>query len=159
MSIFVLILDVGMFASAAYSVYWQSQIILRARYNYFSAILGIVFSAWILATPAASNWPYIVAVSLFILVSIMNGVGGVGSRRLVTTGFFSRVIDYKTFAEVTLIPIDLPGGKNRVVGIFMTSTQQRVQLTFNQTVEAIRSELQKHIPDNVEINVENINQL
>lgn len=157
--IFIIILDIGMIASAIYSVYWQSQITIRARYNFSTPILGILFSAWILATPAASNWPYVIAVSSFILVMIMDGVGGIGSKRLVSTGFFSRIVPYRSFAEITLIPLDLPDGKSRVVAIFITLTHQKVQLTFNQTVETLQTELKKHIPDNVSINIENINQM
>ncbi|MCD2256995.1 hypothetical protein FHQ08_09695 [Lactobacillus sp. CC-MHH1034] len=157
--ILIILLDIAMIASAAYGVYWQSQITLRARYSLFTPILGVILSIWVLATPGAANWPYIIGVSSFILVNIINGVGGIGNKRLVTTGFFSRVVPYNNFSEITLIPVDLPDGKNRVIAIFMTMTHQRVQLTFNQTVEAIRTELQKYLPDNVPINVENINQM
>lgn len=157
--IFIIILDVAMLASAMYGIYWQSQITIRARYNFFTPILGIVFTAWILATPVASNWPYVIAVSAFILVMIMDGVGGIGRKRVVTTGFFSRVVPYQSFAEITLIPLDLPDGKDRVVAIFMTVTHQRMQLTFNQTVDTLRTELRKYLPETVEINVQNINQM
>ncbi|MFD1671980.1 hypothetical protein ACFQ5M_07730 [Agrilactobacillus yilanensis] len=157
--VFIIILDIGMIASAIYSVYWQSQLTIRARYNLSTPILGIVFSVWILATPAASNWPYVIAVSSFILVMIMDGVGGIGTKRLISTGFFSRVVPYRNFSEITLIPIDLPDGKSRVIAVFMTLTHQKMQLTFNQTVENLQAELEKYIPETVSINVENINQM
>lgn len=157
--VFIIILDIGMIASAIYSVYWQSQLTIRSRYNLMTPIMGIVFSAWILATPAASNWPYVIAVSSFILVMIMDGVGGIGHKRVITTGFFSRIMPYRNFSEITLIPIDLPGGKSRVIVIFMTATHQKMQLTFNQNVDNIQTELKKYIPDTVSINIENINQM
>lgn len=155
MQLFVILMDIILAAYAINGIYWQGQLEMRARYNYWPAIIAFMFSFWIFTTPTNSP-SYILFIALFLLINIMAGVGGVGRKRILASGIFSRPMTYATIQAITLVPIPTMRGKERVLGVFITQHQQQVQLIFNETVDNLKKQLQKYTPDNVEITVKEL---
>ncbi|ERL64370.1 hypothetical protein [Schleiferilactobacillus shenzhenensis] len=161
-TIFMIALDAVLLVGCIVSIYWQAQIVLRAHFNYWPLILGILLMSWgwggSTNMDSFSRWLIIIGLSGFLLNCIQAGVGGIGEKRLVNNGFVSTVIRYDRLAGITLVPVTLPNGKDRVVGIFITTAQQRVQLTFSQALPTIQGELRKLVPGSTPIEIQNIEQ-
>lgn len=153
-SIIIWIINGIFLAGAIFNIYWQSQITIKAKYKYFPLILSLIVTSWILGSSGFSI-EYIIMIAFFLTTGIMSGVGGIGTRRLVNSGFFSNVFDYSKLAHITLIPVNI-GTKNRVVAIFNLSTRQSAQMIFDFDLSTVKTELEKHIPDSTSIEIGNI---
>ncbi|GKQ43288.1 hypothetical protein RD055328_12110 [Companilactobacillus sp. RD055328] len=151
MSLMIWIIDIIFIAGAAFNIYWQSQITLKAKYKYTPIILSVIVVTWIIGGSGYSL-EYIIMIAAFLTTGIMNGVGGIGTKRIVNSGFFSNVYDYKKLAHITLIPLTL-GTKERVVAIFNINARQSAQMIFNKDLFTIKTELEKHVGDSTEIEI------
>lgn len=160
--IFMIIMDAVLLTGCIVSIFWQAQIVLRAHYNYWPFLLGLMVVGWgWTGTGIANNWVHwllVLFLAGFLLNCIQAGVGGIGDKRLVNNGFISSVIRYDRLAGITLVPVTLPNGKDRVVAIFITTTQRRIQLTFSQALPTIQEELRKLVPGSTPIEIQNIEQ-
>ncbi len=154
--IFLIILNLALAGLAGYNVFWQSQIQLRASYSYGQVLIGVGLAVWI-TTAGLTSWMYVIFVALFVLLYIMSGVTGLGSKRLVSQGWFSRALKYTNVAEVALTPINAPGGKNIVVAVFTFKPRRRVQLMFRQPLEVVLGALKRVVPDNTPLTIQKIN--
>ncbi|MGR3742385.1 hypothetical protein [Companilactobacillus sp. DQM5] len=154
MNIFVWIAIAIFVAGAAFNIYWQSQITIKAKYKFMPVVVSAFFVAWIF-TGFEYSLSYIILVALFLTVGIMDGVGGIGEKRIVSSGFLSSVYEYSKLTNITLIPINL-GNKNRVVAIFNLNTRQSTQMIFNKELNVIKNELEKHINDSTKIEIGSI---
>ncbi|MCI1283923.1 hypothetical protein [Lacticaseibacillus songhuajiangensis] len=154
--IFITVLDVVLFAAIGYNLYWQSQIEIRSTYAYWQMIWGIIIAIWLVSTGIRS-WSYVVFLALFVLMNLSAGVGGLGSKKVVGNGFYSRFFAYNTFAGVTLTPISTPSGKNLVIAIFALEPRRYVRLTFRAPLEQIIAKLQQQLPESVPVTIQKIN--
>lgn len=145
-------IDIFFLASLIFNLYWQAQIIVPAKYKVSSLVLTALFAVWILAIPIHS-WLYIIMVAAVLTVTIMQGTGGLGSRWLVTNGFFAGVVNYQKLAHITLIPVQLPTMRPQVITIFTTISRQNIQMTFNHSWKEIQHELRQLVPDHIPIDV------
>jgi len=152
MGIILIIVDIIFFLGAAFNVYWQSQIEIRSIYKYSSLIFAGVIGAWLLVSPT-SQIAYIIMVALFMLLNIMNGVGGVGTKKIVINGFYSGVLDYTQVEHVTLIPIELQGRKPKVAVIFNTKRPQQIEMNFNMSYKEMQKYLDKKLSNEVSVEV------
>jgi hypothetical protein len=84
-------------------------------------------------------------------------VGGLGSKKVVGNGFYSRFFAYESFAGVTLTPISTPSGKNLVIAIFALEPRRYVRLTFQAPLEQIIAKLQQQLPESVPVTIQKIN--
>ncbi|KRO15477.1 hypothetical protein [Lacticaseibacillus saniviri] len=155
MSVFLITLDIVLMAMASYYIYWQSQIMYQSRYSFSQLVWGIVLVLWFVTTDI-SNWSYIIFVSIFILMSILAGFGGLGSKRLIATGMFQRVIPYTAINEITLTPLSLPNGNDMVVALFTMSPRRFVRLTFKSNLDGMMNALHEVVPDSVKITVQEV---
>ena len=89
MNILIIALDILLAAYALKSIYVQSQIMIRGKYNFISVVFIIAIGVTILAIPD-SSWAYIVLMALFVLVNIMAGVSGLATKFIVTPGLFGQ---------------------------------------------------------------------
>ncbi|WP_125768860.1 hypothetical protein [Lapidilactobacillus wuchangensis] len=149
------ILIAALLGSMAFGIYWQSQIVIRARYKYTPVIFSILIGSWALSVPTM-NWPFIILMAAFFTLNIMDGVGGIGGKRLVTNGLFSRVVDYSTITALKMVPVTLPNGKSRVIVLFVINDRQQIQMNFNQHLEILMKSLAQLLPDTVKIEVDRI---
>lgn len=153
MTIFWWILDLLVLASAAVSIYWQSQITIRARYNYWSLGYGVVFGI-LLTTNVVSDWSYIVFTAAFILINIISGIGGLTPERIITNGiFYATAVRFTDLQAITLIQQPMPGNRNRVIVVFLTKRNRRISLVFTQTMETLLTQLRKVMPNDVAVEV------
>lgn len=135
-----------------FNLYWQSQIIVYAKYKISSLFVALFFAVWVLSAPIHS-WSYIVMVAAFLTLAIMQGTGGIGKKKLVTNGFFASVLDYKNIEHITLIPVDLPSQASQVISVFTTSNNQNIQMTFKKSVNEIQTQLRQLIPSSTTIEI------
>lgn len=149
------LLIAGLFVSLGFGIYWQSQIVIRARYKYTPIIFSVLIGSWVLTAPV-NDWSFVIMLAAFFTLNIMDGVGGIGEKRLVTNGLFSRVIDYANITGIKMLPVTLPNGKNRVVAVFVINGRQQIQMNFNQKLETLVQTLKKLLPETVEIDVEKL---
>ncbi|UQS84166.1 hypothetical protein [Bombilactobacillus thymidiniphilus] len=151
-SLILIIVDIFFLGSLVFNLYWQAQIVIKAKYKVFSAILTVIFAFWLLSVPSPS-WAYIIMVSAFLTVTLMQGTGGLGKKKLVTSGFFSNVIAYDKITHVTLIPVELPSVKSQVVAVFTVNNRQSIQMTFKCSLADLQEQLSQVIPQSIEIEV------
>lgn len=154
--IFIAVLDIVLVAAIGYNLYWQSQIEIRANYAYWQMIWGIIITVW-MASTGIRSWSYVVFLALFVLMNVSAGVGGLGSKKVVGNGFYSRFYAYTSFAGVTLTPISTPSGKNLVIAIFALEPRRYVRLTFTAPLEQIIAKLQQQLPESVPVTIQKIN--
>lgn len=152
MNTLIILIDIIFLLGAVYNVYWQSQIEIRSIYKISTLIFAMVIGAWLLISPV-NQLPYIVMVAEFVTLTIMNGVGGVGSKKIVTSGFYSGILDYSQIVHVTLIPIELAGRKPRVAVVFNTNRPQQIQLNFNTSYKTIESYLKSKLASGVQMEI------
>lgn len=152
MNVILIIVDIIFFLGAAFNVYWQSQIEIKSIYKVSSLIFAAFIGAWLLFSPT-NQLSYIIMVALFMLLNIMNGVGGIGSKKIVINGFYSGVLDYSQIIHVTLIPIELQGSKPKVAVIFNTKRPQQVEMNFNMSYKEIQKFLDKKLSNEVSVEV------
>lgn len=149
--IIIWVINLTFLVGFIFNIYWQSQITIKAKYKYMPVIFSVILVSWMVNIPAIP-FEYIILVAGFLTISVMNGVGGIGEKRLVSSGFFSNVFEYSKLAHITLIPIDL-GAKSRVIAIFNTGARQSSQMIFNNTLKEVRDELKKHVPETTPIEI------
>ncbi|MFC6169284.1 hypothetical protein [Loigolactobacillus jiayinensis] len=153
MAIFWWVLNVLVLASAAVSIFWQSQITIRAKYNYWSLGYGVVFGV-LLTTNVINDWSYIVFTAAFILINIISGVGGLTPERIITNGiFYATAVRFTDLQTITLTQQPLPGNRIRIIAIFKTKRNRRISLVFTQTMETLLTQLRKVIPNDVAVEV------
>jgi len=155
MNIFLIILDIVLIGMAGYYVYWQSKVEYLANYSYPQLFWGLVLLMWFV-TSRIVNWPYIIFIAIFVLLSVMAGIGGLGPDRLIATGIFQRVIPYKNLAEINLTPLTMPNGKQVVIATFSVSPRRYVRLTFKSNLDGMLAALKEVIPDSVAIKVQEV---
>ena len=152
MNVILIIVDIIFFLGAAFNVYWQSQIEIKSIYKVSSLIFAAFIGAWLLFSPT-NQLSYIIMVALFMLLNIMNGVGGIGTKKIVLNGFYSGVLDYSQVSHVTLIPIELQGQKPKVAVIFNTKRPQQVEMNFNVSYKEMQKFLDKKLSNEVSVEV------
>jgi len=155
MNIFLIGLDIVLLGMAGYYVFWQSRLEYQANYSYPQLFWGLILLMCFVTT-RISNWPYIIFVAVFALLSVMAGVGGLGRERLVATGIFQRVIPYSSLAEITLTPLTMPNGRQVVIAAFALAPRRLVRLTFKSSLEGMMSALKEVVPESVEIKVQQV---
>ncbi|WP_261806713.1 hypothetical protein [Lapidilactobacillus luobeiensis] len=151
----IYLLIAALLASMAFGIYWQSQIVIRARYKYTPLIFSLLIGGWALSMPI-TNFSFVILLAAFFTMNFMDGVGGIGSKRLVSSGLFSRVIDYSTITALKVLPVTLPNGKTRVIMVFVVNDQQQIQLNFNQHMEVLLKALAQLLPETVKIEVDHL---
>lgn len=155
MNILIIALDILLAAYALKSIYVQSQIMIRGKYNFISVVFIIAIGVTILAIPD-SSWAYIVLMALFVLVNIMAGVSGLATKFIVTPGLFGRhTIKYHDISAVTLVPaLVTKKGLKRVIMFITTKTNQQGQLVFDcHSVTDLKSQIGNLVPQSVPVTV------
>ena len=148
----LIFLDILFIAVFIFNLYWQAQIIIPAKYIISCVFWTIFFAMWVWTGPI-NSWPYIIMVASFLTITLMQGTGGIGTKRLVTNGFFATVVNYQKIAHVTLIPVQVLNTQPQVISIFTMVSRQNIQMTFNRSVDELKKDLRKVIPQNIEIEI------
>lgn len=148
----LILIDIFFVAMLLNNLYWQSQIVVHAKYKISSLIIAVIFGVWVLSMPEDSWW-YVVMVAAFLTVTLMQGTGGIAQKRLVTSGFFSNSLSYQKLTHVTLIPVELPNAPVQVISIFTVANRQNIQMTFKQSVAQLQQELKTVLPQNIEVEI------
>lgn len=152
MDLIIIVVDVIFLAGAAFNIYWQSQIEIRSIYKVSSLIFATFIGFWLLVS-ATNDLPYIIMVAGFVTLTIMNGVGGIGEKKVVMNGFYSGVLDYAQIVHVTLIPIEVPERKPKVAVIFNTNRPQQIQMSFNTSYKTVQDYLSNKLSSGVQVEV------
>ncbi len=148
----IIFIDIVFLVGAIFSIYWQSQIEIRATYKLSTLIFAVFVGAWLMISPV-NRLPYILMVAEFVTLTIMNGVGGIGSKKIILSGFYSGVLDYSQIVHVTLIPIEIPGQNERVAVIFNTKRPQQIELNFKRSYKDIEKYLEDKLSKDVQVEI------
>ena len=153
MNYIVWFIDIVFAVTAIFNIYWQSQIVVRAKYKYSSLFWGLLIGYW-LAAGSKYSLDFILLISLFVLLSFMGGIGGIGEKRLVSSGFYSGTIEYKRIKHILLIPAQIANvSRDQVLAVFNMNSGQTYQMTFNYSANDIYKELKKHISEDTQIEI------
>lgn len=152
MDLIIIIVDVVFLAGAVFNIYWQSQIEIRSVYKISSLVFAAFMGGWLMVS-SSSDLPYIIMVAAFVTLTIMNGVGGIGEKKVVMNGFYSGVLDYSQIVHVTLIPIEIPQRKPKVAVIFNTKRTQQIQMSFNTSYKTVQDYLSNKLSSGVQVEV------
>lgn len=140
-----------------YSWYNQATVIIYAKYRVMSLIWSLVLIV-IAYNSGYLNNPdtyLVVFLASFLLMSIIDGFGGIGAKKIVISGYFKRSLKYTDLDKITMIP--LPSAKrNRVMVIFTTLKNQSFYLKFNKSVEDLITLINDQTSDKVTIEIQNI---
>ncbi|AKP67977.1 hypothetical protein [Companilactobacillus ginsenosidimutans] len=148
----IIFIDVVFLVGAIFSIYWQSQIEIRATYKFSTLIFAVFVGAWLMVSPV-NRLAYIFMVAEFVTITVMNGVGGIGNKKIILSGFYSGVLDYSQIVHVTLIPIEIPGQGERVAVIFNTKRPQQIELNFKRSYKEIEKFLQDKLSKDVQVEI------
>ncbi|WPP11133.1 hypothetical protein [Lacticaseibacillus paracasei] len=155
-NVFLIGLDVILMALAGYYLHWQSKIQVASRYAVTQLMWAVFLGFWFMTT-RVDNLPYIVFISIFLVLSIMAGTGGLAPTRLIANGILARVIPYANMSSITLTPVSLPNGQEWVVAVFALSKRRMVRLTFQASLQNFMTELTKVLPKTVPVTVQRMN--
>ncbi|WP_125980981.1 hypothetical protein [Loigolactobacillus iwatensis] len=151
MTFFWLFFDVLILISIAVSVYWQSQITVRAKYNFSSLIYGMIFGVLLMMYPSP-GLIWLVLVAGFILMNIISGVGGLTTNRIIGNGFFyPTIVRFSDLATITLTNQPMPGQRHLVIAIFTLKRGRNVRLNFGQSTEVLIDALRPNLPTEVSL--------
>ena len=78
-------LDIVLIGLAGYYLFWQSKIQFTSRYAVSQLIWAVLLGFWFMTT-RVNNMPYIIFISIFLVLSIMAGTGGYSPDRQRFTG-------------------------------------------------------------------------
>ena len=149
-------LDIVLIGLAGYYLFWQSKIQFTSRYAVSQLIWAVLLGFWFMTT-RVNNMPYIILISIFLVLSIMAGTGGLAPTRLIANGLLARVIPYTHMSSITLTPVSLPNGQEWVVAVFALSKRRMVRLTFQASLQNLLTELSKVLPKTVPVTVQRMN--
>ena len=130
-------LDIVLIGLAGYYLFWQSKIQFTSRYAVSQLIWAVLLGFWFMTT-RVNNMPYIIFISIFLVLSIMAGTGGLAPTRLIANGLLARVIPW-------------------VVAVFALSKRRMVRLTFQASLQNLLTELSKVLPKTVPVTVQRMN--
>lgn len=143
---------------AIYSWYFQATVVVFAKYRIMSLIWSLIliviaYNSGYLANPDPSLTVFLAA---FIMMSIVDGVGGLAEKRVIISGYFKRSIKYTDLEKITVIPIEKARNVKNIV-IFTTLKQQAFYLKFNKSMEELVTLLDKATTDAVTIEIQSLN--
>jgi len=136
----------------------ESQLEIRSKYRWGQLVVAgllVIFGAG--TTGGLTNFADLLFWSLFMLINIMMGTGGVAAHRLVLPGaWFRRTIKFDEIAgiEIAAIPtIPALEKKTRVIVKFILNSHREISLVFNGTVTTVQAALQAKFGQRVAIEV------
>lgn len=153
----LILLIAAILSYTVYSWYNQATVIIYAKYRMNSIIwslilLVIAYNSGYLTNP---DIYLITFIASFLLMSIVDGFGGIAENKIVVSGYFTRSLKYTDLDKITMIP--LPSTKNnRVMVIFTTLKSQSFYLKFNKSVEELITIVNDRTSDKVTIEIQNI---
>ena len=156
-SMFYIVIDVLLAAYAGYSWYWQATLELKARYRW-SAIVFPVLLIWI-----GYAWDYLdigapgfnVFLALFILTCLVDAVSGLGSKRVVLSGYFRRTLRYNEIIHVVLTAP--PAGVGDIsLAALETAKHQIYYMRFDKQASEVHEFLLRHLNSGVSIDLRQI---
>ncbi len=144
---------------AIYSWYWQATITMYSKYRMSSVIWALILMMFAFSSQMLEvSDPIInVFIASFLLMSIVDGFGGLAPKHVVVSGRFIRAVKYADLAKITLIPV--PSLKKpSVMAVFTTLKNQSFYMKFNKKLEEIIPILNTQTENAVQIEVQNIQQ-
>lgn len=142
---------------AVYSWYWQATISIYAKYRVSSLIWSLLLLTFAFNSGMVNKGDLFIQIFLagFILMSIVDGFGGISTDRIIISGYFKRSVKYSELAKITLIPVPR-AKKPSVMAIFTTLKNQSYYLRFSKTIEELIPLLNDQTTDQVEIEIQNL---
>lgn len=151
--VFLDLLDVSLFVLAAYNVYWQSQIELKASYNLGNLLIAILFLMWLLMGEIA-GLGYLVLVAIVTVVNLMDGEGGLTATRLIIQRFsLKRSIKISEITNVDLTIVMIGKGEQRVLAKFVINNRGTVNMVFNESLAKMQQMLRQRIGQQIPIKI------
>ena len=147
MESFYLAIDVLFFIYACYSWYWQANLEVKGIYRRSLLIWTLlVIMACSYAEILVNNPAIRIFLALMILTSILDGYTGLGSKRIVVSGFLRRSVKYELVESVLLV-----GVLDRSSCIIYTKDDRQYYLKFKMPTENLTQTLRHYLGPDVEI--------
>lgn len=154
-SLFYGLFDLLIIGYIVYSWYWQAVVDYPGRYRISSIIWAVVFVyvsiSWNFIDITQAGAPVLLAV--FLVMSVMDGVSGLGEKRIVISGYIRRTIKYSDLDQITLINAPLTNNKSYVV-MELQSKGHVYYIRFAKGMEDVIATLKKHLGNDVGIKIE-----
>ncbi|VDG19528.1 hypothetical protein [Lactiplantibacillus mudanjiangensis] len=135
------------------NVVFESQLELKARYRWGQLIVAGLLVAWG-ANGGLASLSDLLFWSLFMLMNVMMGHGGLTATKLVLPGSWVRrtvTLDQITAINIAIIPaID---EKSRVIVKFVLGSRRQINMVFNGTAAAVKSAIQERVGTKIAIEV------
>lgn len=150
-----LFLDAILAVYGLYSWYQQARIELSAVYRTSSIVWSVILIwlgfIWNFIEKGDPGLPIFVAI--FLVISILDGFSGLGSKKIVLSGYFRRTLTYQDLEQVTLIAVNNPK-QQLILAILHCKNNRAYYLRFKkETAEVIKC-FKKNAGDELPISLE-----
>ncbi|MFC6181036.1 hypothetical protein [Lactiplantibacillus daowaiensis] len=135
------------------NVVLQSQLELKSKYRWGQLIVAGLLVAWG-ASGGLAGLSDLLFWSLFMLMNIMMGIGGVTANKLVLPGaWIRRTVTFNQITGIQIAAIPAIDQKTRVIVKFILNSRREINMVFNGTVTAVKDGLQSRVGNQVSIEV------
>jgi len=136
----------------------ESQLEIRSKYRWGQLVVASLLVIWGAGSYGGlTSFSDLLFWTLFFMVNIMMGTGGLATHRLVLPGaWFRRTIKFEEIAgiEIAAIPaIPAIEKKTRVIVKFILNSHREISMVFNGTVTTVKTALQAKLGQQVAIEI------
>lgn len=147
------LLNLGLAWIVIRNVIFESQLELKARYRWGQVIIAGLLVAWG-ASDGLAGLSGLLFWSLFMLMNIMMGHGGVTATRLVLPGaWVRRTVTFSQIKGIKIAIIPAIDEKSRVIVKFILASRREINMVFNGTAATVKSALQARVGQKIAIEV------
>ncbi|MFD1420857.1 hypothetical protein [Lactiplantibacillus songbeiensis] len=131
----------------------ESQLELRSKYRWGQIVVAALLLIWS-AYGGLTDFADLLFWSLFMMINIMMGTGGLAAKNLVLPGaWFRRTIAFDKITGIQIAAIPALNQKKRVIVKFVLDSRREINMIFTGTVTTVKEALQKRIGQKVAIEV------
>ncbi|ETY72853.1 hypothetical protein [Lactiplantibacillus fabifermentans] len=149
----MIVLDLFLAYLVIRNVVIESRLMYRAKYRFGQIIVAALLVMWG-ATGGLANFEELLFYSLFMLVSIMMGNGGLTNDKLVIPGsWIKRTVTFSEISGIQISAIPMLNEKAQVIVKFVLNSHREINMIFQGTVTTVQQALRARVGQNISIEV------
>ncbi|GBG94528.1 hypothetical protein LFYK43_09870 [Ligilactobacillus salitolerans] len=152
--LFLSIVSALLVLSLVRRIYLQSQLQLKAKYNFSPVLSGMIFLGFLtpLLNTMGANLVFEVLFAALILLTFLAGRNGLTDQGILLPNLFTRLLKFQQVVKVSLKPMDVSEERKVIVATFIEKASlRRYALVFEMSLNELTHLLQKCLPAETEI--------
>jgi len=131
----------------------ESRLELRSKYRWGQLVVAGLLLIWS-AYGGLTSFADLLFWSLFMMINIMMGTGGLAAKSLVLPGaWIRRTVTFDKITGIQIAAIPALDQKKRVIVKFALDSRREINMIFTGTVTTVKQALQQRIGQHVSIEV------